>query len=386
MSQFYRATRAVGNALEPDHQYMDLSAYNNDVNGTNPPSPLVFNESRNAAFLSDPSLWNLSIIRFSVDTVGNLPVMIPQVMLGQADVNKLIYSFTLKYKTFEYQAYVTYAPQDMSAPIPAAPLVFQDLTSSYYYLTSFQRWVYLLNQTLETAVTQLSLLAIAGGDALPSLNVPFLQYDPDSGKLALNSDVLGYEQSLANPIQIFVNSPLYTMLAGFEAELQGYNVTNGKNYYINIYNMRDTNILNLPTYNAIQTFQEYASLGAIACPVQSIVFTTTLLPVVPTITNTPKVFNSDSQFFTNTTNNNIINTLTDFEIPLTHGNEYLPSIYYAPQGEYRLVNMTSNQPINSIELRVYWKDVFGGLHELLLASGCSANIKIMFRKKAFNYA
>lgn len=386
MAQFYKANQVVNNYLEPDHLYMDLQLVNNDTTGLNPPVPLVFNEARNSPILMNPALWNLSIIRFSVDTVGNLPVFIPQVQLGQADPNLLIYSFTLKYKTFEYQAYVQFAPQDATQPLPQAPLVFQDLTSTYYYLNSFQRWIFLLNETLADAVTQLSALAIAGGDALPSLNPPFLQFDPDSGKCVLNSDVLGYDRTLANPIEIYMNSPLYTLLSGFECELQGYStVTNGKNYQMSIYNMYGTNILNLPTYNAIQTFQEFASLGSIGCAVSSLVFTTTLLPVVPTLTSLPKIFNSDSNIYENSTNNNITNMLTDFEIPLTSGTEYLPSIYYSPQSEYRLVNMTSNQPINSIELRVYWKDIFGGLHELLLASGCTANLKILFRKKSFNH-
>lgn len=386
MSKFYNASQAVGVALESDHTYLDLQLVNNDTTGLNNPVPLVFNETRNAPFLMNPSLWHLSIVRFSVDTVGSLPLFIPQVQLGQLDPNLLIYSFTLKYKNYEYQQYINFQPQDLSVPVPPAPLVFQDLTTSYYFIFSYQRWAYLVNQSLAAAVTALSNLAIAGGDALPSLNPPFIQFDPDGGKCVINADVLGYDKTLAQPIEIYMNSPMRSLFAGFETDLMGYGtVTNGKNYRLSLYNMYGTNILNLPTYNAIQAFQDYTSLGPIGCAVSSIVFTSTLLPVSATYTALPKIFNSNSTVFLDTVNNNFTNMITDLEIPLANGSEYLPSIYYAPQGEYRLMNMTSNQPLNSIELRVYWRDIYGNLHDLQIGSGCSASVKIMFRKKAFNY-
>jgi hypothetical protein len=75
--------------------------------------------------------------------------------------------------------------------------------------------------------------------------------------------------------------------------------------------------------------------------------------------------------------------LTDLEVPLTFGWETKPTINYSPQAEYRLTDLFGTSPVSAINVVVYWKDKFGGLHPLTLASGGNANIKIMFRRKDY---
>ncbi len=381
------------NNTQQVHNYLDINIINNDTTGLSAPVPLVFNEVRNTPLVMNPSEYFFSIVRFSLET-PSLPLMIPQVVIGQPDVNKLIYSVTMTYTspingiTYENQTFMAYVPQNPSATLPDAPLVSQDLgaNSDYYYVYSYQYFIKLVNATLTTCLIGLNALVFAGTSAnLPSLNAPFLEWDVFNNVAILDADIAGFNSSLSNPISLYFNTPMYTLFCSFQAEYMGYqNITNGKNYKISIYNINDTNVLTLPTYNALQMYQEYPT-ASLWNPVNSLVFTTGTLPVAPTSVSAPVVFGTNtSELVSGGNNSNISNQLTDFEVPLTEGWEYKPNVFYAPTSEYRFVDLLGNSPINNIQISVYWKDSFGNLHSFYLNSGCNANIKILFRRKDFN--
>jgi hypothetical protein len=376
-------------ATQPYHIYYDLDLINNDTTGSNPPATLRFNEIRNSPYLMSPENYFMSVVRFSLQT-PSLPVFVPQAQLGQADPNKLIYSFTMSYvfagNTYEFQQYINYIPSDLSQPIPKPPIDFQDITSDYYFVYTYQHWAYMINQALISCYNGLNALVTGAGGALPSPNAPFMEFDPQALLLILDADEVGYARTLAQPIKIFCNSPLYTLLSSFQFTKYGFSsITNGKNYQFDIYNINNTNVLNLPTYNALQMYQEGSTCGLLN-PIQSIVFTTAMLPVNPSLISVPKVFNSNSNLFNVGNNSNLQPIMTDFQVPFSPTNTYKPSIEYTPSSEYRLVDMYGTSPLSALEMSVFWKDNFGGLHPFYLGAGCSANVKIMFRRKDFNTA
>ncbi len=55
-----------------------------------------------------------------------------------------------------------------------------------------------------------------------------------------------------------------------------------------------------------------------------------------------------------------------------------------PQPSIASSDMRSSMNLNRIDLIVYWKDTFGNIHPFELRPGCSANVKILFRRKDFN--
>ena len=114
-------------------------------------------------------------------------------------------------------------------------------------------------------------------------------------------------------------------------------------------------------------------------PITSVVFSSASMPVVPTNTSTPSALISNSG-----SNKNILNILTDFQVNITADNSYRQSLGYSPQGEYRLFALNSSQPLSSIDISVSWKTKYGVLIPFKLPGGGSANLKMMFRKKAFN--
>jgi hypothetical protein len=374
---------------QPFHVYYDLDIVNNDTTGSNPPPQLRFNEIRNSPYLSSPENYFMSVTRFSLQT-PTLPVFIPQVMLGQADINKTIYSITMSYQVgptvIEYQQYIPYIPTNLSQPLPSPPLTFQDLTSDYYFVMTYQHWARMLNNTLTLCYNGLNAAVIAAGGVLPSPNAPFFEFDPQALLFILDADEVGYSSSLVSPIKIFVNSPLYTLLSSFQFTAFGYSgITNGKNYQFDIYNINNTNVLTLPTYNALQMYQE-GSTCALLNPISALVFSTAMLPVQPSLVSVPKVFNSDSRLFNVGNNANIAPIMTDFQVPFSPTNTYKPSVEYQPGSEYRLIDMYGTSPLSALEMSVFWKDVYGGLHPFYLGAGCSATVKILFRRKDFNTA
>jgi hypothetical protein len=371
---------------QPYHIYYDIDLINNDNTGTKPPVQLRFNEIRNSPYLMSPENYFMSVARFSIQT-PTLPCFIPSVSIGQTNVNKLVYSFTMSYKvgnaTIECQQYINYIPFDNTQPIPNPPLTFQDLTSDYYFVQSYQHWAFMMNQSLIECFNGLKNAVINAGGTLPTENCPFMEFDPQSLLFILDCDQVGFDRSLTNPIKLFCNSPLQTLLSSFQFTKLGYsNIVNGKNFQFDIYNINDTNILTLPTYNAIQMYQEGSTCGLMN-PIQSLVFTTALLPVVQGLVSVPKIFNSDSNLFNVGNNSNIIPMLTDFTVPFSPTNTYKPTVEYTPNGEYRFVDLFGTSPLSAIEISVFWKDIFGSLHPFYLGSRCSSNIKLMFRRKDF---
>lgn len=369
-----------------EHIYYNLNIINNQKDVNAPPPVLRFEETRNNPYLLNPSEYYCSVVRFQMDT-PSLPLFIPIIETGQANPDKTIYTITLSYDylgtTYDAQESIIFESENLNEPAPSPPLTSQDISTQYYYLGSFFHWITLVNKTFETAYNNLNAQITGAGGALPSANIPFMEWDPITATAILDADELGYNDALANPIKIFFNNPMFNLFCSFDFDFLGYNQPAGKNYRLNVYNVNNTNRLLLPTYTALQMYQEY-STAPLWCPISSIVFTTSLLPITPSLVSVPKTFGSNSSLISSGNNSAINSILTDFEVALTKGTEYLPQINYTPAGEYRLIDLIGNNPLSSIELTVYWMDKFNNLHPFYLNSGCSANLKLMFRKKSFN--
>jgi hypothetical protein len=365
-------------SIDPDHIYLDLTIVNNDTTGTKNQVFLNFVEQRDIPIIDDPEQWHLSVVRFHLDT-PNLPLMIFPVQVGQADVNKSIYSVTLKYGANEVQQNLTFAPMNQQAQVPPPPLLNQDVSNGYYEIYSYTYFINLLNNALASAYTTL-----AGQVALPSTVPPYLEWDPNSLRAILNADILGYDVSLANPIQIYFNAPLFYLFSSFDAFYQGANITNGKNFKINVRNIQNGNIyMGSGGINYLQVYQEYATLGNLANPVDSIVFTTTQIPVTQSIQSKPAIFNSTTNDSQINTNQKTLLVLTDLQVGLDLGFETKPSIIYNPTAEYRLIALQSNQPLKAYDISVYWKDSSSNFYPFYLAAGSASSIKILFRKKGY---
>ena len=149
---------------DPYHAYMDLDVINNDYSSTSKPQ-LRFEETRNTPFLpGDSADYFCSIVRFSIQTGNTLPVFIPKIETG-TDNRKTVYSLKLilrHYATtpvdYDVTVNVRYDPEDLTAPLPAKPTNGQDISSTYYYVYTYQHFVKLVNNALRTAWDDLKQL------------------------------------------------------------------------------------------------------------------------------------------------------------------------------------------------------------------------------------
>jgi hypothetical protein len=298
-------------------------------------------------------------------------------MPNQPDINKTVYQITLEYDGSIGQSFITYFPQDLSAPVPPSPVVEQDTSSSYYYTYSFNSFIYMVNKAFESAYNN---LVANYGSPLPSPNQPFMLWDDQQQQAVLCCDVNGYNE-LVNPfIKVFFNSPLWTLFSSFEAIYEGINpLFAGENYRLRCYNQFGTNTLILPTGSYLQNFQEYSTVG-LWSPIQSLVFTSSLIPILPSLTGKPQIYNSSSTLTQSGNNSNIQSMITDFEVDVKPQNGWRPKVYYSPV-IYKLFDLFGENSFSTIQISVYWKDSYSNLHKFFLGTGCSANIKILFRKK-----
>lgn len=387
---------------EPTHIYFDLNIVNNDSTGTNPPVPVVFNEIRNSPIVRNPKDYFVSVVRFQLETSNTLPTFIPQIQLGQPDIYKTIYSFTMTYRSpidniiYEQQVYVPWAQENYSVDLPPSPTTEEGQRSPFYYGYSVQHFVDLMNQALSTCLSGLSgVVFFATGAGIPnSTRVPFLLVDENTKRLSLVAPESVFVSSGLQNVKLYCNSPMYNLISGFQARYYGDtpNITNGKNYEIIIRNSNNTNyyLINSSSqppvflYNALQMYQQYSSIP-LWCPIDKIAFTTSLLPISPSLTAAPLIFNSNTGSLLQSGNNaNISLILTDFQEQDDKGGiSYKPLINYLPTAEYRLIDCNGNNPISAIQVVVSWLDKFGNSYPFYLSSNCNASVKLLFRRKDY---
>ena len=172
----------------PNNIYYDANIINSDQSGTKPSPQLQFQDIRSTPILSYPEHYELSVVRFNLQSSNSLPIWIPNIQFGQGedyDPNLTTYSFTLTYD-FEGsnytsgQTYVIYIPSDFSVQIPTKILNTEDLHTAYYYVKSFNTIVEMFNNALAEAFQRLKNSASYFGVDLPSQNPPFFEWNSDT--------------------------------------------------------------------------------------------------------------------------------------------------------------------------------------------------------------
>jgi len=418
---------------DPYHVYMDLDVINSDYDATDKPQ-LRFEETRNTPFLpGDSADYFCSVVRFNIQTGNTLPVFIPRVETGQSNINKTIHQvaimldygedFTTTSDNFGY-ASVTYAPEDESVPLPAEPTTIQDLSSTYYFVYNYQHFIHLVNKAIQSAWANLKAKdTTAEQIEFFNLNVgntvaPWIDFDPGTNRVFITADerVYNSENVVTNPItpnaarlKLVFNDRLYELFASLPFRLIN-DPTNVASLqllagracpwytirFINRYNnllsqkVIDPTSTTTPkakmTIEVLQAHQEMTSI-ALWNPVASIVFASSMPPIIPTQTSVPKNLGSQSANLVSGGNNsNLLPILSDFAIAVGAANQYRPTVEYNPGAEYRLIDMNSTTNLNRIDILVYWRNRRCGIYPFQLQPGCAASAKIMFRRTDFSVA
>lgn len=337
-----------------------------------------FSETRDVPIVSDASKYKLSIIRFTMNGIKDLPLFIPSIEEGQPDPNRTVYKVTMDLTvdghTFTDTEPVMFSPEKPSASYTGTHTV-QDISNEYYYVHTYQHFLNLVNFTLAQVMSNLNTQATAFKADFQELPDPVMIFNTESNKFDL------YVPDDAS-VTLYFNSNMYNLFSNYPT------VRNEdddiKAYEIVPVNPLGVNAVELNGHDYIEVKQEAPSLGTFWSPISAIVFTSNMLPIVsegvaPTIvygaSNNAQPVNSTSNFEP---------IITDIALTLDNAYEYKQFLSYIPTSQYRYVSLTdSNQAIKSINVNVYWKSrLTGQLIPLRMSNLSNISLKFLFERKS----
>jgi hypothetical protein len=411
----------------------DASKYNFSIirftiNGANRDLPLFIPPIRIGKF--QPITPNINLTIYSV----TLDLTVSYVVGG--------ITYTNTFTTVQPLYHTTETP---SAPVPSITTVTtgsQDLGSRYYWYYTYQHWLDVLNTAFEAAysynggliVDQLGntiqtdgfqaqlatwwTATVPGALPVPTLNTapPVMKWDATTFLFTLFTDVFGFGgpdrvsatpqpllpqppyapgDTVSESYRIWFNNNLFGMFANFN-NIYDNLATNKSNEIIIRSDMNDNvyRELNLASPPALirtywTTTQDFASTGTLWSPIESIVFTSNLLPLVNEAQGEPIKFGESNIGENNgATQSAFQPIITDIALAQDYAHSYKEFINYTPQAEYRLASFQrSSTPINAIDVQVFWKSRLDGqIYPVQLFNGSSVGIKCMFRRRGvFDY-
>ena len=427
-----------------------------------PAPPIRFNETRDAPIVGDASQYLFSIIRFTMNGSGlEIPLFIPDIVEFQPigtpnaqNITSYKVAITLQQTwntnvgpvTFNLApppTVVIWEPQyknPIIAPtpsLPTGPNGRQDLSSRYYWATTYDHFVTLINRAFIQAHISLYVAFINAWASTPGLTDPFpyvsftdwatsadgfvspyMTWGQTTNLFNLYADTRAFGTPLTNfvppPIvpgtatpatapsaRLFFNTNLFNLFANFpnyywnSTSIPGFPATLAPGYVYEILftNKFFSNVANYVGSTSVPTdfqhtywvnSQDYDSVSEIWSPVSSIVFTSTLLPIKAEQTGQPVVLGENNLGDSQPTSQAAFQPIiTDIALPLGDkgASAYREFLYYTPSAEYRLTAMTPSKiDIRNIDIQVFWKHrLTNELYPLQIPNQGSVSIKCMFR-------
>ena len=399
----------AANSVLPDYVYFDVQQTNFESTTTQPPI-FTINETRNSPFVELPEKYDLSILRFQIDT-GQVPLFIPSIQQGQEDINETIYSITIEDSLYPTDAmvsqqYISWSPQDKSASIPTAPsknlTKGQDNATGYYNCYSYNWLMELIYAAMAAGVTEVKKnITDSGGDVFPTTNTnpdgelnvqypPVIYWNASSKSAIIQGDLSVYSETLSRRINVYMNAPLFNLVNSFQSVYLGYEgVTMGRNNRLVFADIAGINTaVVIPNYSnntvtdsayqytVITLVQEYSTQEQIS-PISALVFTSNTLPINSTQTSNVIKYIEGVPFISGT-NAATANIITDM---VSSSGLYRSGITYTPSAEFRRVHLYGNRPLSNLDISIYYRLKNGELVPFRMSSGGSVSMKIAFLKK-----
>ena len=377
----YSSSSVSSDGLSRVYYDITMTSARTEDTGISDP-PVKFVESRSQAIIDDCSLYDLTIVRFTMDGCGSdLPMWIPTIMpLAQQeamegyttfDPNKTVYAVTINGSKSGTNAgdtaYLEWT-SEVSGALAGSP--------KYYYCYTYSHFCDMFNTAVASAFSNVA--SQLGG---VTTKVPQLVYNGSTNLFSLYCDSNGFGPDRTSNTESFgitFDVNLYQLLRNFDNVYTPNNQPE-TNQIIVRNRLSNQLVIGGTTYYVVT--QDYPSTDAIWSPVQSIVFTTSLLPVIPEQVGAPIVVSDGNNSNTFSSQANFQTTITDVALPLTRSSDYKQFIEYAPN-PYRMISLsTSRQEIREFDVSVYWKDKFGILNPVTMPNGASVSLKLLFRLK-----
>ena len=344
--------------IEPDFIYYDISvaSIRTEETGINDPQ-VRFSETRTQPILSDCSKYNMSIIRFTMDGAGSdLPMWIPTIANVSVDADVTIYNVSVIIGGVKNTVPLTWTTEVNGASYGS---------SKYYFCYTYSHFCDIFNSAIALAVKNITA----------TVKAPRLVYNGVTNLFSLYCDSTVW----GTTAQVYFDANLYQLLRNFN------NIYTPNSAPFTNEILIQNNLTNIFTGDDATKYivmtQDYPSTDAIWSPVQSIVFTSSLIPIVAEQIGQPIIFSNNNNVSPLTSQAQFQQTITDIALPLQRSSDYKGFVEYAPN-PYRMINLSdSKTEIRQIDISVFYKDRYGKLYPVTLANGASVSMKIMFRHK-----
>lgn len=176
--------------------------------------------------------------------------------------------------------------------------------------------------------------------------------------------------------KIILNNELATYLDGFNLISRGNNMPSGDDfefymsvnydpeYGVSIGSATETCYVKTQDYNVIPMWSQ----------LRKIYIMSNSIPISPEVVPVNTNIQDSGQVIT-------LPILTDFILSFDQAGESRSLAVYNPTSQYRLIDLISDAPLNTIDLSVYWCDRSGNYYPLMISVYQQGSIKIGFFKK-----
>lgn len=215
-----------------DHIYYNVTIRHSDAaDPTNPNIPVIasFEEERVQPIIDNPNDYYLTITRFTVPG-GEIPIFLfPIQPFPNTNPNLSNLSVTLEYNGDIQQQFLIYDPRNNVINPPPAPTANNPewARTEYYYVFTYDHMIQMINDALKTAFGNLAAPPLASV-------APYFCYDSKTQLISLYCQRAYYDENLASPIQIYVNTPLLNYLEAIDNDFFGYNNADGRDFRFTI--------------------------------------------------------------------------------------------------------------------------------------------------------
>lgn len=340
------------------HKYYDTTIVNNELFAV----PAVINDTRGQHIIETPEDWEMSVVRFDINTSLIPPSTIPMspgAVLGVPSASLL--SFTMVFGGVDFQTFL--------------------LNDTLGQIFGISKLLDEINACLLSTFT-----AIIGAPA--ETTPPFLSYDSATQLITMY-----YEGAYATvgDIELWSNTPMREKLIALPiVEFAGFNQPNGKDFRYSFTSgaRKNANLLvagvraEYPVgTNSIPDPMFYVPQEAIVISswntARSIKLISSSLPIVAQAE--PNNFNITQQggFSTSSTQTISDFLLSNVDNPIADR----LSIEYLPTAEYRMISLGGREPIVRIQIQAFFTTLTGEILPILLPPNGIFGVKILFRKR-----